>query len=233
MLRLAENFPNLQELRLAEIQQLDDDALKYLYGLKNLRLLDLSHAGIQGQNLTDDGIVPLLEKVGQNLETLVLNENEYLTDRTLLEGIRTNCPKIRHLGLRLLYEVLPSGVIGLFGDWKENPGLETLDISRCTEIDDKALQCIIEHSASTLVELDMNSVDRDITEQGIRALFGCEALRKLDIGFVRSLDDFLMKELLDKCGKLERLSVFGCNSGSIISAMLSMVYLTERIVCDL
>ena len=66
---------------------------------------------------------------------------------------------------------------------------------------------------------------------GVRAVaLGCDALRVLDIGFCRALDDFSMKEILDTCTHLERLSVFGCNrvtvcSSSAMSARLLMANL--------
>ena len=156
VLRLVENFPNLTELRLAEIQKLDDACLKLLMPLTSLTYLDISRAGLTGQNLTDDGVVPLLQHVGQNLVTLVLNNNELLTDRVLLEGVRPHCPKLRHLGLRELADLMPEGAVGLFSDWEENEGLETLDIARCIELDDAAIVEIVKHSGRSLRELDMN-----------------------------------------------------------------------------
>lgn len=171
ILRLAENFPNLQELRLSEIQQLTDDSLHHLRPLKSLKYLDISRAGLTATNLTDDGVIPLLESMGGNLETLILSENENITDRTLYEGVRLYCPRLRSLGLRLMARLESGGVAGLFRDWSSNPGLEKLDICRCLEIDDVAFEAILSHSGKSLVELDMNSVDK-VTEKGIKSLIG-------------------------------------------------------------
>jgi DNA repair protein RAD7 len=154
----------------------------------------------------------LLEHVGSYLKTLVLNENYNLADRTLTEGIRPHCPNLRHLGLHLLAEITPEGIIGLFQGWSENPGLELLDLSRCIEVDDKGIAAIVEHSGRTLVNLNMNSVDKDVTEEGLKTIAGgCEAVERLDLGFVRAVDDFSLKEIMDKCSKLTWVSVFGCN----------------------
>ena len=202
----------LTELRLAEVEKLDDDSLKFLHGLTHLTYLDLSRAGLTGEALTDDGVVPLLEHVGSNIKTLILNNNHNLGDRTLLKGIRPHCAVLRHLGLRDVAEILPTGVVGLFGDWSANDGLEFLDISRCLEINDAGIAALIEHSGKTLVTLNINSVDKDLTEEGLKSIAGnCDLLERLDLGFVRAVDDFLLKDIMDKCPSLKWVSVFGCN----------------------
>lgn len=175
VLRLAENFPNLKELRLSEIQQLQDDSLQHLRGLKSLTYLDISRAGLTATNLTDDGVIPLLEHIGGKLETLTLNENERITDRTLYEGVRVHCPRLRSLGLRLLRELKPGGVASLFQDWSVNAGLEVLDLSRCLDLDDTVVQAVVAHSGPTLVDLNLNSVD-NITDVGLKAIIASTPL---------------------------------------------------------
>lgn len=207
MLRLAENFPNLRELRLSEIQQLTDDSLQHLRSLKSLTYLDVSRAGLLGNNLTDDGIVPLLEHIGANLEVLDLSENERITDRTLYEGVRLHCPKLRKLGLRLLRDLAPGGVAGTFSDWPTNFGLESLDVSRCLELDDACLAAILQHSGQQLVDLDLNSVDK-ITEQGIKNLIGSTPVLKN----VSPLDGLFSVSLLadQRCADLYLTSIARC-----------------------
>lgn len=113
----------------------------------------------------------------------MLSENERLTDRTLYEGVRPHCPKLRHLGLRLLKGLEPGGVTGTFSDWSANSGLDTLDISRCLELDDACLAAILQHSGQRLVQLNMNSVDK-VTEAGIKNIIGSTPeLKKVRVEF--------------------------------------------------
>ena len=207
--RLVENFPNLSELRLAELNRINDKSLRPLHAFNNLTSLDLTRMG-DGKGLTDAGIVPLLEAIGANLQILILDENELLTDRTLIEGIKIFCHSLHHLSMTLLGEVLASAVQNLFTDWK-NPPLTTLNVTRVVDIDDDALIAILDHSGPELTELYINSCDH-ITEKGLNQLAKiATSLEKLDVSFVRATDDFIVKDFLDHIPNLTELSVFGNN----------------------
>lgn len=183
---MAESFPLLTELRLAELGKLTDDSLALLHSLTSLKYLDISRAGLDAKALSDDAVVALLSHVGPGLETLVLNHNERLSDLTILEGIRPHCRhSLTHLELAGLTEVTGVAVAGLFVDWnasndddaRANAKLTVLNLHRCArpraaqadarscwDVDDAGLTAIIEHSGSTLRELDLNSCDQ-ITEK--------------------------------------------------------------------
>lgn len=190
--KLVENFPNLTELRLSQIQKLDNSSLDLLHSLKSLTLLDISSAGLTGENLTDEGVIPLIKAVGGKLETLNLSSNQNLTDGCLTQGIKSACPNLRVLGLSEL-DLTPTGVKDLFSSWFENTGLEKLDLKGCLDLDDEAIQAVVAHSGRELRDLDLHSVDAKLTEVGLKAVAsGCPELRKLDLGFVRALDDFIL-----------------------------------------
>ncbi|ORY88973.1 hypothetical protein BCR35DRAFT_189676 [Leucosporidium creatinivorum] len=71
---LVAHNPGLFNLQLSEIGKLSDASLALLHPLKNLTTLDISRAGVdQGNVLTDDAVVALIEAVGENLEELVLD----------------------------------------------------------------------------------------------------------------------------------------------------------------
>ena len=184
--RLVKTSPKLMHLQLSECGLLDDQSLGLLHGLKNLRSLDITKGGLKGENFTDDGVIALLEAVGENLQTLVLDENLLLTDRTLIEGVKVNCPNLIELSLKNLGELLPTGIAELFSeDWVNQKGMVRININRCIQLDDQALEAIIRHSGKTLVKLDMNSVDQ-VTEQSLKALAeSMPYLTELDVSFVR------------------------------------------------
>lgn len=190
--KLVENFPNLTELRLSEIQKLDNASLDLLHSLHNLTHLDLYRAGLTGENLTDEGVIPLIKAVGGKLHTLILSSNMNLTDGCLTQGVKSSCPNLRVLGLHEL-DLTPVGVKDLFESWFENSGLENLDLGGCIELDDEAIQAVVAHSGRELKDLNLHSVDAKLTEVGLKAVAaGCPELRKLDLGFVRALDDFIL-----------------------------------------
>ena len=97
---LVDTCTNLTSLQLAECDAMDDSSLALLHPLKHLRHLDLAKGGLKGESFTDDGVVPLLDNVGAELLTLVLDDNMLLTDRTLIEGIKVNCVNLIELSLR-------------------------------------------------------------------------------------------------------------------------------------
>lgn len=176
----------LRSLQLSECGLLDDASLALLHGCKQLRSLDITKGGLKGENFTDDGVIALLENVGESLQTLVLDENLLLTDRTLIEGVKVNCPNLIELSLRNLGELLPTGVAELFGeDWVNQKGFVRLNLCRCIQLDDQALEAIIRHSGKTLTKLDINSVDQ-VTEQSLKLLAESSPyLAELDVSFVR------------------------------------------------
>lgn len=184
--RLVQTSPGLTHLQLSECGLLDDPSLGLLHGLKNLRSLDISKGGLKGENFTDDGVISLLEAVGETLQTLILDDNVLLTDRTLIEGIKVNCPNLIELSCKNLGELLPTGVAELFSeDWVNQKGMVRINICRCIQLDDQALEAIIRHSGKTLTKLDMNSVDQ-VTEQSLKLLAeSLPYLSELDVSFVR------------------------------------------------
>ena len=209
---LVNTCQSLTSLQLAECGALNDASLALLHPLKNLRHLDLSHGGLKGDTFTDDGIVPLLESVGFQLVSLKLDENILLTDRTLIEGVKVNCIELIDLSLKGVGEILSTGVAELFADdWINQKGMSQLNLNRCTQLDDQALEAIVAHSGHTLVTLDLNSVD-GLTDKSLNALAEKALhLTDLDVSFVRAVDDFVLKHLLDELSSLQKIYIYGNN----------------------
>lgn len=209
--QLVALHPNLYNLQLAEIGKLSDLSLPLIYPLKNLTTLDISFAGVnQGTVLTDDAVVALIEQVGENLVDLVLDGNHLLTDRVLVEGVKVHCPRLRRLGLEKIHLLQSKGVEDLFTDWV-NTGLTHLNLNRCLQVEDDALDKIIDHSGQSLRVLELHSVD-ELGDDALKRLAnGAPKLEYLDVSFVRAVDDFVVKELLDKAESLKLAFVHGCN----------------------
>jgi DNA repair protein RAD7 len=176
----VETCPNLTHLQLSEIGKLDDASLGQLHPLVHLVHLDVSSAG----NITDDGVVPLIKAVGAKLEVLILDKNENLTDRVLVEGVKTSCTRLSELSLGFLPKLQSAGVEDLFTKWVNRP-LTRLNLHRCIEIEDNALRLIVDHSGASLQFLDLNS-DDELREDQLKYMAErCVQMRELDVSFVR------------------------------------------------
>lgn len=208
---LVAGNPGLYNLQLSEIGKLSDESLPLLHSLKNLTTLDISRAGVnQGTTLHDDAVIALLENVGANLIDLVLDGNHLLTDRTLVEGIKAHCPRLKRLGLGGLVNLQSQGVEELFDGWV-NPGLTHLNLQRCLAMEDDALDKIAAHSGPSLLVLDLHSVDELQDDALKRLAASAPRMQSLDISFVRAVDDFVVKALLDGMEDLKLLFVHGNN----------------------
>ncbi|KAA1127323.1 hypothetical protein PGTUg99_034938 [Puccinia graminis f. sp. tritici] len=223
---LVSSCTNLTSLRLIDIGLLDDKTLDVIAqaGLTKLRDLSIANAGIHngatGEALTDAGVIGLLESVGGTVERLDISQNKKLTDEVLV-GISKCCSKLTHLDLNGLKELTTKGIQGLFAQFKENEvsGLKHLDVSRCIKIGNEALYSILDHSARTLQYLNLNSVDELRAEALERLAKETIHLEYLDVSFVRDVDDFIIKSLLDHMKHLKSLSVYGNNRVSDLCPM--------------
>lgn len=209
---LVRDAPGLIELRLSRVGKLNDDWVPHLTKFTNLTALDLSYTST---SLSDQGIIDLLEVLGQNLTTLNLSGNEELTDAALLDGILAHTKNLNSLSLADAPLVTDQGFAELFNNWTENPPLEYLDFGRDHLPESAALQAILKHSGSVLVKLSINGW-KDLSNEVLLKL-GEQALNlvEVDLGFCRSVDNFVMQGLLDSCEKIQEIKCYGCNRVTI------------------
>jgi len=209
---LVKHAPGLTGLRLSRVGQLNDDWVPHLIRFSNLTSLDLSYTSA---SLTDQSVVELLEAIGSNLALLNLSGNEELTDATLLDGILPNTKSLASLSLADLPIMTDQGFAELFNNWDSNPALEYLDVSRNHLPESAAFQAILKHSGTALLELLLNGwkgIPNDVLlKLGERA----PKLVKVDFGFCRGVDNFVIKGLLDSCEKLQEIKCYGCNHVTI------------------
>ncbi|WVW84073.1 hypothetical protein I302_106102 [Kwoniella bestiolae CBS 10118] len=205
---LVKSCPNLTELRLAEIGQLNDECLAALHPLKKLKLLDIS---APGNPLSDEAVISLLSAIGANLETLDLTDNPDLTDE-ILPAIITHCPRLRRLSLRNVVELTDEGVAAFFAALKkqDRPGLEWIDLEKGHDLKDGSLQALIAHSGATVEKLNLLGW-KEVSNDSLGELAHCKHLKELDVGWCRQVTDFTIKDVLDGCGEIESVRVWGCN----------------------
>lgn len=135
---LVKHNPHVVHLQLSELGKLTSSSLSLLHPLARsitttsdsdsapmLRTLDLSRLGTpQGQVLVDSDLIALLStgNLGAGLERLVLDGNALLTEKSLTEGVRRYCHRLRELSLSDCVGIRGEGVEAMFtGKW---PGEE-------------------------------------------------------------------------------------------------------------
>jgi DNA repair protein RAD7 len=196
----------LRRLGLREVGKLCDEFLEPIAELSSLTYLDLAEPS---ESLTDDAVIALLEAIGANLAHLDLSGHSALTDDVLAHGIDPHVHSLTSLALTHLSELTDAGVSAFFGTF-ENGGLLRLNLSRNPELGTEALEAIVAHSGMTLQELNINGW-KDVGEAAVKMLAGSRDLRKLDVGWCRSVDDWVVQKLLEGCRALTELKVWGCN----------------------
>ncbi|KAI8094752.1 hypothetical protein BDF21DRAFT_448883 [Thamnidium elegans] len=204
---LANNCVNLRELKLGHLYKMDSEWLASIASLKNLTTLEISWCS----ELQTNDVIHMLSKIGYQLTDLSIRGGHELEDDFLIKGILKYCNKLGKLNLEQCNQLTAYAMFTLFTHW-ESKGLTYLNISRCLLFDDKVIQAIVRHSGATLKYLNIHSLDL-LTAAGIELLGeteGCKQLDTLDCGFVRSIDDFVLKKVIDYNPSLNTIFVWGC-----------------------
>lgn len=238
LLTLADHCPNLESLEFSDTPTLDDDWLEVLGRFDRLEKIRLAWPD-ENRHLSSESLITLISKIGPNLTELALPGCTLVDDDVLTKAIMEHCPKLKSLDLAHCHLISSEGVQTLFNEWASRyprGGLEHLNLSRCLELDDKALEAILAYSAKTLKTLNLHSLDllsssglemiagelrqEDEDEQGSSAkkkkptekkpAIACKELKQLDCSFVRSMDDYVLKKLSATCNALQELNVWGC-----------------------
>lgn len=217
---MVENCKNIKELRLNEIGKMEDAILEELkkYG-DQLTYLELARPSVH-EALSESALVDLMSAVGKNLTHLNLENNVNLTDGFLYQGLKPHARNLETLILRLVSELTDAGVAEFFNTWSTavkdpNPPLFHLDFARNYNLADKALEALLRHSSKEVTHLDINGWKATSREALSTIATQCPELQKLDMGWCRELDDGVVQEVLEKCGKIREIKVWGCQRISL------------------
>lgn len=207
MASLAQHCPDLEELRLSQIGQMSDEFLDYVAGFKKLVSLDLSEPS---ESLGTEAVVTLLGAIGSNLTHLNLSKNELLTDEVLSDGLQPSACVLTSLVLEELPEITDAAMGAFFVDTTNTP-MRRISLRRNHDLADETLAALLKHSGSSLTELDINSLRAASNEVLLSIGDQAKRLQRLDLGFCRQVDDFVVKSILEGCKGIKDISVFGCN----------------------
>ena len=206
---LVESYTNLKELKLQEIGQLSDEFMECLKPLGDqLTSLNLSDPG-NGEAVSEKVLIELLEAVGASLEHLDLSSHLNITDALLFRGIKPHVRKLSSLVLVNTPDLTDAGVAEFFDNWKGTP-LARLSLRRNHNLADAALGAVLNHSGTQLTHLDINGW-KDTSEEALKEIPAIATnLKRLDVGWCRAVDDWFVKSVLEQCGDVEELKVWGC-----------------------
>ncbi|KAH6899224.1 DNA dependent ATPase [Coprinopsis sp. MPI-PUGE-AT-0042] len=216
---LVKHCKNLKELRMKEFALMSDAMLEEIATMgEGLTYLDISCPG--KESCSEPAVVDLLAEIGGTLQGLDVAKHDLLSAHFLYEGLIPHCHNLETLSLSHLVELKDEDVAKFFTEW-ENPALVQLEMARIHELKDNALEAIMKHSGNSLEVLNINGW-KEVSEPALRTIgrLGKE-IKKLDVGFCREVDDFLVKAWLEGeevngvvrggCKNLQELKVWGCN----------------------
>lgn len=245
---LARNCTQLEELQLKEVGQLDDTFVEAICALPPLKVLDLS---LPTSGIEEAGWMKVLARHGGTLEVFDPSWHAGFTGDALYHGLRKHVRVLSELRLAGC-EGLDDESICLFFQNKRIPGTEEEMTEECLEDDlaplpplhklsltrnkkfsDESIRALVDHSGSTLVSLDLNSIDTASTD-ALVSLRRASGLRRLDLSWCRSVDDFVMKDIVWGMPRLEEVRVWGCNrvSGMGWRKVRSLLSMNVRCVND-
>jgi DNA repair protein RAD7 len=213
MKALSKHCVNLHELRLKEVGKLDDafvDAIQEMNPPAGWTLLDLSDPS---KSLSEKALTQLFSAVGPSVKRLDLSGHHDFTDTVLTEGLQAHTSSLTHLRLSNILNITDEGVANFFTNYKNAP-LREIDLSRNAELGVEpslALDALLAHSGPSLRALNINGW-REVPEPSLSNIGKlCPKLERLDVGWCREADDFVIKNVLDGCAALKEVKVWACN----------------------
>lgn len=205
---LVDNCPELEVLRLRTLTHLNDECVRLLTGLPNLKVLEITEPQ---ESVTDGPITDVLNTCGPGLSELTLYGCRDLTDETL-NAIHNSCGRLEILNLGEVELLTNDGISQLFTEWSQNYGLKELNIKCCLGLQNSGFARIIDHSGRLLEKLSINKC-KDIDSDAWTFLqeFKLPHLEEMDVSFVRSVSDEVVEEILKVAPELRTLKVWGCS----------------------
>ena len=205
------NSPELRELRLREVGKMSDDFLDVLASSSlALTYLDLAYPG-NTELVGEMAVMSLVKKLGPTLKHLDLSGITTITDEFFLHCLKDYAPNLESLTMADLEELTDEKIGQFFSEWKKNPGLTSVDLSRNHTLSSLALNGVLQHSGPQLELLNINGWKATSNESLNMIAELATGLSKIDVGWCREVDDFALVKIQEECDNLKDLSCWGCN----------------------
>ena len=184
MMALRKHCTGLTELRLREVEKLDDKFVDVIKEFTGLTYLDLGYFATS------------MSVVGKGLTHLDLSGHALLTDTFLIDGIKAHTLVLTDLVLSNVPLLTDEGVAEFFDTWAtkdeddsslSNPPSTTLDLSRNANLSSSARIAILSHSGKTLTHLNINGW-KTVSEESLNKIpTKAKELKWLDVGWCREV----------------------------------------------
>lgn len=226
---LVEACPQLTHLTLHRLSGLTDPAAFLMLPLlSNLVHLDLSHPPqdvVMGGDIdliTDETMTVILNSLGAQLQSLVLDGCSELSDTFVTNALRPCCcgSRLYRLSLASLDKITDSAVGDLFMTWskRHDPSLTrltTVCFDRCFSLGDIAMEALLTYIRPAVVQLSIASLP-DVSLAPFQNVFIDKPknsqfpnLTGANFSFVRAISNQLIEGLLERSPNLEYIEVFG------------------------
>ncbi|PIA15013.1 RNI-like protein [Coemansia reversa NRRL 1564] len=222
--------------------------------LLKLRKLELPHPHKPMTNITAKRVLRML---GSQLQVLNLAGFRDIGDDFLLGVLAEHSHNVTELTLSECTGISPEAFVEFLAAGRKKAkmighGYTHLDLRRCYMLTDAVMQELVQHSGATLMTLNLNSVDDNLTCDGLLALAGqiycvpegqerpvleksitgCTSLEELDLSWVRCTTDAVLEQIVGKCKNLTLIKVYGCqNVTSFAPVRPGLTYVGRE--CDL
>lgn len=230
---LVESQPQLEHLTLQRMAGLTDPAaFLMLPSLTNLTHLELSHPpqelvmGGEVDLITDETLTLILNAVGAQLQSLVLDGCSELSDAFITNALRPCCcgNRLTRLSLSGLDRITDAAVADLFSAWQDRHDrnatrLAYVNFDRCFSLGDSAFAALLDYTRLTAIELSFTGIP-DVSSAPFREAFSVDdefgyvdhkfpVLNTVKASFVRAFDNDIVQALVKCAPVLEYVEVFG------------------------
>ncbi|KAI3670733.1 hypothetical protein L1987_87729 [Smallanthus sonchifolius] len=192
----------LKELYIDECFGIDAKSiLPALFKLQHLEVLSISRF----ETVNDSFVMKYVAVQGHKMKELVLADCTKLTDRAL-KAIATSCPGLCAIDLTNLCKLTDTSLAHLANGCRT---LETMKLCR-NAFSDEAIAAYLEASGGSLTELSLNHVDKVAHNTALSLAKHAKKLQCLDLSWCREMTDEALGLIVDSCGSLKMLKLFGC-----------------------
>lgn len=241
MQAMVKHCPSITELRLKEVERLDDGFLleirKFEKGITVLDLSDPCRA-----SCSEAALIELMIVTGPTLTLLDLSGNHEVTDRFLIEGLGPHMRVLTTLALNDIPQLTDEGVGKFFEEWRIitpwiKPSFKGKG-KRKSKADTAHMVLEVDHVpnpplikaefsrnhnlgsaslAAIIAHSRTNLISLSIngwsstSSSALSQISTAKQLRELDVGWCREMNDEVMEKILNECGELNQIKCWGCS----------------------
>mmetsp|Transcript_96065 Transcript_96065/g.220231 ORF Transcript_96065/g.220231 Transcript_96065/m.220231 type:complete len:521 (-) Transcript_96065:11-1573(-) len=195
--------PQLEELQLTTLPELEGGCFERLSAASfpNLRVVNLQDsAGLQASAL-----LLLCQSLRDSLEQALFGGCRRIEDRVLVDGL-AQCPRLSAVDIRGCWQISTPAVLSVL---ESCVGLQSVNISKCGNLDGGVLLRGAAENCSCLHEFDVGCVD-GVDDDAVMCLAASEVgphLRVLGLESSSDVTDVSLEVLREHCPQLRRLDI--------------------------